>query len=84
MSDLVNMLWGPLGGVLAAVLAVLGVWINTALGRRQARREGAAEQRAKDDKETIERVKRGQASVQRGRDSGDIPDERLRRNDGRW
>ena len=84
MTDLINALWGPLGGVLAAALGVLGLWGKAALGKRTARREGAEKQRAKDAKETIKRVERGQEAVTRGRSSGDSPDDRLRRNDGKW
>ena len=84
MTDLINTLWGPLGGVLAAAMAVLGLWVKTALDKRGARKEGAEQQRAQDAQETIKRVERGQQAVTRGRASGDSPADRLRRNDGKW
>ena len=84
MTDLINALWGPLGGVLAAALGVLGLWVKTALDKRGARKEGAEQQRAKDAVETAKRVQRGQDAISRGRSSGDSPDDRLRRNDGHW
>ena len=84
MNDLMALLWGPLGGVLAAAAGVLGLWVKSALDKRTARKEGAERQRAKDAKETIERVERGRQAVQRGRDSGKSADQRLRDNDGRW
>ena len=84
MTDLIGALWGPLGGVLAAALGVLGLWIKTAMDKRSARREGAEQQRAKDAIETAKRFQRGQEAINRGRASGDSPADRLRRNDGKW
>ena len=84
MNDLMALLWGPLGGVLAAAAGVLGLWVKSALDKRTARKEGAERQRAKDAKETLKRVERGQQAVTRGRASGDSPADRLRRNDGKW
>ena len=84
MTDLINTLWGPLGGGLAAAMAVIGLWVKMALDKRTARREGAEKQRAKDADETLKRVARGQQAVTRGRSSGDTPADRLRGNDGKW
>ena len=45
MTDLLGMLWGPLGGVLAAFAGVLGLWVKTRLDRRA----GAAGERKRRD-----------------------------------
>ena len=64
----------------ALALALGGVWRiwrrGKAQGRVQARTEGL--------EDAAKRTEAGRAAVQRGRDSGGTPDERLRRNDGAW
>jgi len=68
----------------ARALAALGaflVWLG--LTKRKARQEGAEQQRAKDAAEANKRVDAGRKAVADGRGAG-TPDERLRRNDGRW
>ena len=40
MIDLLGVLWGPLGGVLAALAGALGLWVKTRLDVRKARNEG--------------------------------------------
>ena len=59
-----------------AALAALGLYGRSK--RSQGRSE--AEQEAQD--ETQRRVEKGRKAVRDGR--GDDPDERLRRNDGKW
>lgn len=73
---MIDLLLGPLGGVLAAFIGVLGLWVKSRLDRRQ----GAADQKAKDAQNAIERIDRGNSAIDRGGD----PAERLRRNDRRW
>jgi hypothetical protein len=73
---MLDLLFGPLGGVLAAFLGVLGLWVKSRLDRRQ----GAKDQQAKDAKDAVKRIERGTNAIDRGGD----PAERLRRNDGRW
>lgn len=66
-------------GALAA-LAVVGA-VSMALARRDARVRREVE--AEGIKDAAKRVEAGRAAVADGRDSG-TPDERVRRNDGRW
>ena len=70
-----------IGAGLAAAGA-LAVWMWRAL--RKAKAQGAEQQRAEDAQETVKRVERGQQAINRGRASGDSPDQRLRNNDGKW
>ena len=60
------------GGV--ALLLLRGWW----------KRQGRAERDREALEDAVERRQRGREAVQDGRDSGLAPDERLRRNDGRW
>ena len=64
-----------LGLALAALLAGLGIH---AAGRRAGRKDASE----KAHKDTINRVEKGRAQVDRHRD--DDPADRLRRNDGQW
>jgi hypothetical protein len=63
-------------GILAAVLAVLGVY---AAGHR----DGGANQRASDAQDTTDRLEQGRDAVRDGRASGS-PADRLRENGRRW
>jgi hypothetical protein len=74
------MIWARLKGWLAALGAALAVVLAAYF---HGRRSGAADQMVQDAEETAERVERGREALRDGRDAGD-PDERLRRNDGRW
>jgi len=73
------MIWGFLKGVFAnllfKILQPLAVyWQGRSAGRREAERKAL-----RDD---AERMEKGRQRVARGR--SDSPDDRLRRNDGRW
>jgi len=65
-----------------AVAAALAALAYLALAKRQSRLQGRseAEQEAREDAD--KRVQKGQDAVRDGR--GGDPDERLRKNDGRW
>jgi hypothetical protein len=80
IEQIIGVLWGPLGGILAGFGAVIAALV---MGRSQ-RKAGAAEQRAKDATDTSKRVEAGRQAVQSGRNSGSDADQRLRDNDGRW
>jgi len=78
MSLVFDFLTGVGGYLIAAVIAALGI-----LGYGQAKkREGRKE--AEDDaaQDTLDRFRKGQDAL--GDDDGGAPDERVRRNDGRW
>jgi hypothetical protein len=61
----------------AVVLAVVAAFFRG----RSAGREGLKDEQAGD---TLDRLEKGREAVQRGRDGGGTPDERVRQNDGRW
>jgi len=68
---------------LAAILAAIGGAIVVAFGAWwRGRATGKADERARNARETQERVERGREAVRDGRD--DDPSDRLRRNDGKW
>ena len=64
-----------LGALLAGLVAGLGIH---AAGRREGRQRASEEAH----KDTINRVEKGRAQVDRNR--GDSPADRLRNNDGQW
>jgi len=70
-------LLGPLLRLLRPMWAPLAGYFK---GRRDAR----AAQQLKDLKDAAKRTDAGRQALQRGRDSGASPDQRLRNNDGRW
>lgn len=66
-----------LGAIVAGILGALGYGHNQ-------RRAGRQDQKDKANADAIKRRKAGQEAVRDGRDSGNTPDERVRRNDGSW
>jgi hypothetical protein len=70
------------GGAVLALLAgvVAALWRARAKGRREGRETAQTEGL----RDAAERMEKGRQAVQRGRDSGSTPADRLRRNDGDW
>ncbi len=66
-----------LGGVAAALLAIIGALFK---GKRDGYQKAKGNAAIQDQKAQ----ERGRKAVSDGRRSGNTPDERLRRNDGRW
>jgi hypothetical protein len=63
--------------------ALVAVPVALAVIRAALIRQGRREAEAEAVKDAAERVDKGRAAVADGRERGS-PDERLRRNDGRW
>lgn len=63
---------------LAAILAAAGAAIGWAFIK------GRSSGKASDARGDLDALRRGQEAVARGQSSGETPDERLRRNDGKW
>ena len=74
--------------LLTAIGALVALFAGVATAIWRARTTGRAQGRAQANTEAMrdaqERTERGRQAVQTGRASGGTPDERLRRNDGRW
>ena len=66
-----------LASILAALAGLLAVWGH-------GRRRGATDERTRGLEDAAKRTEAGRQAVQRGRDSGADPAQRLRDNDGRW
>ena len=81
MTDILGALFGPLGGIIAGGAALV---IALLFGRWQGGKRAQDGQERKAMQDATERQDRGRQAVRDGRDSGGDPDERLRRNDGRW
>jgi len=77
IGALMNTLLGPLGGLLAGIVAA---GLALLLGRRQ----GVQNERNKRNADELEAQERGRKAVRDGRNSGNTPDERVRNNDGLW
>jgi hypothetical protein len=81
VSAILDAVLGPLGGLLAGIVAVLGAWL---VGKRQGAQSARVAAEMEGLRDATERQDRGRQAVQDGRDSGLSPDDRLRRNDGDW
>jgi fructose-1,6-bisphosphatase/sedoheptulose 1,7-bisphosphatase-like protein len=66
------------------LISIGAVIVAAALAYLGGQRQGKANEKAKRDAETMERLERGRKAVLRKRNSGATPDERLRENDGHW
>lgn len=72
---IVDLILGPLGALLAAILAGGGAYLA-------GKSKGKQETQADAMQDTHERLDKGRNAVRDGR--GADPSERLRENDGRW
>ena len=77
IEALAQALFGPLGGIIAGVGAVIAALV---LGRWQ----GATNAKDKQNADELEALDKGRKAVRDGRASGDTPDQRVRKNDGLW
>jgi fructose-1,6-bisphosphatase/sedoheptulose 1,7-bisphosphatase-like protein len=66
------------------LISIGAVIVAAALAYLGGQRQGKANEKAKRDAETLERLERGREAVGHGRNSGATPDERLRLNDSQW
>ena len=78
---MLSWLLGPIGRVFGALGMLLALLAGAYLkGRSAAKKEGELDAL----KESKRRFERGQDAVRAGRESGDTPAERVRKNDGSW
>jgi len=75
IAALLDTILGPLGGVLASIVAAGAALL---VGRRQ----GAKNERNKGLRDAQERMQAGRDALRDGR--GGNPADRLRKNDGKW
>lgn len=73
VQSILGDMWPYLAAIGAFVASLVAAWFG-----------GRKSQKAKQHADTIKRTERGREAVQRGRDSGGTPADRLRDNDGRW
>lgn len=77
MTAILDLILGPLGGILAALGGMAILYIK-------GRSDGASKTENKRHEQDAKARDRGRDAVQAGRDGGKSPADRLRDNDGEW